>query len=74
MSVYSRFVAEDPDSGRKDYFPSRTSELDVTELIRKSGGLRVQDQEVVRIRGDKIEGRKPGKTEIQVNLNAKCLK
>ena len=54
MAVYARFVAEDPDSGRKDYFPSRNSELDITDLL-VGRGLRVQNPGVVSLRGTTVE-------------------
>ena len=63
--MYARFVAEDPDSGRKDYFPSRNSELDITDLL-VGRGLRVQNPGIVSLRGVTVEGQTPGRTEIQV--------
>ena len=62
VRVYAQFVAEDPDSGRKDYFPSRGAELDVTSLVK----MRLEDNSVAVLRGDQIEGQSPGRTELQV--------
>ena len=36
-----RFSAEDPDSGRRDYFISRNIQVDLTEITTKS--IRIQD-------------------------------
>ena len=66
IRIYARFTAEDPDSGRKDYFPSRNLDLDVTDLIAKGRGLRVEDASVATLRGVTLEGRTPGRTEVQV--------
>ncbi len=74
VSVFARFVSSDPDSGRVDYYPSRDAELDVTDLIvggkRAAGGgrnlLRAEDSKVVWLRGTTVEGRRPGRTDIQV--------
>ena len=66
IRIYARFTAEDPDSGRKDYFPSRNLDLDVTDLIAKGRGLRVEDTGVATLRGVTLEGRTPGRTEVQV--------
>ena len=61
----AEFVAEDPDSGRKEYFPSRGTQLDVTELVVKRS-LRIINSRVAMLRGDIIQGRSPGKTDLKV--------
>ena len=64
---FSRFTAEDPDSGRREYFVSRGSQLDVTELTKK--GIRVQDPRVLNIRGTVLRGVSVGRSEVQVGNN-----
>ncbi len=69
VSVYGSFSAEDPDSGRRDFFPSRSAELDLTDLLLRAGrpgALRVEESAVATLRGSTVEGRRPGRTEIQV--------
>ncbi|TRY70776.1 hypothetical protein TCAL_10024 [Tigriopus californicus] len=63
--VFANFVAEDSDSGRKDYFPSRSVELDVTDVLGQSA-LRVENPSILELRGNNLEGRKAGRTELQV--------
>lgn len=63
--VFANFVAEDSDSGRKDYFPSRSVELDVTDVLGRSA-LRVENPSILELRGNHLEGRKAGRTELQV--------
>ena len=41
MYLSFRFTAEDPDSGRRDYFISRSVEVDLTDITTKS--IRLQD-------------------------------
>ena len=65
VNVFAEFLAEDPDSGRKEYFPSRGTQLDVTELVVKRS-LRIINSRVAMLRGDIIQGRAPGKTELKV--------
>merc|ERR1719187_2920008 len=64
VTVLARFLAEDPDSGRRDYYISRNSLLDVTDLTRRS--LRSSDPRVARLEGTKVQGASLGRTEIQV--------
>ena len=64
VTVLARFLAEDPDSGRRDYYISRNSLLDVTDLTRRS--LRSSDPRVARLEGRKVQGASLGRTEIQV--------
>ena len=64
VTVLARFLAEDPDSGRRDYFISRNTLLDVTDLTRRS--LRSSDPRVARLEGTKVQGASLGRTEIQV--------
>ena len=65
VKVFAEFLAEDPDSGRKEYFPSRGTQLDVTELVVKRS-LRILNSRVAMLRGDIIQGRSPGKTDLKV--------
>ena len=67
VRVFAEFSAEDPDSGRKEYFPSRGVQLDVTELLIKRS-LRVTNSRIATLRGNVIYGRAPGKTDIKVEL------
>ena len=69
IKVYARFLAEDPDSGRRDHFISRNSMLDVTDLTKRA--LRALDPRVVSVTGTTIQGHTIGRTEIQVNISAK---
>lgn len=64
IKVYARFLAEDPDSGRRDHFISRNSMLDVTDLTKRA--LRALDPRVVSVTGTTIQGHTVGRTEIQV--------
>ena len=64
VTVLARFLAEDPDSGRRDYFISRNTLLDVTDLTRRS--LRSSDPRVARLEGTKVQGASLGRTEVQV--------
>jgi hypothetical protein len=58
-------LAEDPDTGRKDFFPSRGVELDVTDLL-VGHAFRVEDSAVASVTVDVIEGLAIGKTDLQV--------
>ena len=64
VRVFAEFLAEDPDSGRKEYFPSRSTQLDVTELVVKRS-LRIVNSRIAILRGDIIQGRSPGKTDVK---------
>ena len=61
---YSRFLAEDPDSGRRDTFLSRSTQLDVTELTLRS--LRTADPRVASLSGSLLRAHEVGRTEVQV--------
>ena len=67
IKVFAEFLAEDPDSGRKEYFPSRGTQLDVTELLVKRS-LRITNSRIAMLRGDIVQGRAPGKTDLKVKL------
>lgn len=64
--VFSRFYAEDHDSGRVSYLISRKTYLLITDLVRKV--MRVADPRVAVLKtaNGYLEGLKPGKTEVQV--------
>lgn len=64
MTVLARFLAEDPDSGRRDYYISRLTLLDVTDLTKRS--LRSTDQRVALLQGTTVQGLGLGKAEVQV--------
>ena len=53
--------------GRKEYFPSRGIQLDVTELLIKRS-LRVTNSRIATLRGNVIYGRSPGKTDLKVRI------
>ena len=61
---YFRFLAEDQDSGRREYLISRNTMLDVTDLTLAS--VRVSNARVVSITGDILQGHSPGSVEVQV--------
>ena len=65
IRVFSKFLAQDPDSGRTEYFPSRSTELDVTELVM-GHGLRISNSGVASLRNDIVQGLSAGRTEIKV--------
>jgi transmembrane protein 132 len=67
IRVFAEFLAEDPDSGRKEYFPSRSTQLDVTELVVKRS-LRIVNSRIAILKGDILQGRSPGKTDVKVNV------
>lgn len=64
IEVYARFLAEDHDSGRVNYFVSRRTWLRVTDLVLTL--LRVSDPRIASLRGRIIQGRSMGRTEVQV--------
>ena len=68
MRVFAKFLAQDPDSGRKEYFPSRSTELDVTELVL-GHGLRISNTGVASLKGNVIQGLNPGRTEVKVPIH-----
>ena len=72
IKVFAEFLAEDPDSGRKEYFPSRGTQLDVTELLVKRS-LRISNSRIAMLRGDIVQGRAPGKTDLKVELEISLI-
>ena len=67
VRVFAKFLAQDSDSGRTEYFPSRSTELDVTELVM-GHGLRISNSGVATLRdGNIVQGLNPGRTEIKVS-------
>ena len=65
--MFAKFLAQDSDSGRTEYFPSRSTELDVTELVM-GHGLRISNSGVATLReGNIVQGLNPGRTEIKVS-------
>ena len=60
----SRFLAEDPDSGRRDYLISRNTFLDVTDLTLAS--VRVSDPRVASVSGNIVQGHTSGAVNITV--------
>ena len=61
-----RFLAEDSDSGRREYLISRSTMLDVTDLTLTS--VRVSDPRVVSITNNILQGHSPGTVTVQVNM------
>ncbi|CAB4057888.1 TMEM132 [Lepeophtheirus salmonis] len=66
VTIYGTFLAEDLDSGRKDFYPSRGSELDITELLISSGVVRIAKSNIALLRNNIIQGLSPGKTYVHV--------
>ena len=70
VRVWAEFMAEDPESGRREFFPARGSEIEVTEVVAAGKGLRVKDPKMASIRnigsGAVVVGRYPGKTQVKV--------
>ncbi|KAK6625427.1 hypothetical protein RUM43_005725 [Polyplax serrata] len=64
IEVYARFLAEDHDSGRVNYFVNRRTWLRITDLVQSL--LRVSDPRIASLRGRIIQGRSVGRTEVQV--------
>ncbi|XP_049867014.1 transmembrane protein 132E isoform X2 [Pectinophora gossypiella] len=64
VEVFARFLAKDHDSGRVSYFVSRRTWLKVTELVLSL--MRVADPRIASLRGKVLQGRTPGRTEVQV--------
>lgn len=64
IEVYARFLAEDHDSGRVNYFVNRRTWLRVTDLVLSL--LRVSDPRIASLHGRIIQGRSMGRTEVQV--------
>lgn len=54
----------DEDSGRVSYLVNRRTWLRVTQLVL--GLLRVADARIATLRGNILQGRAPGRTELQV--------
>jgi len=52
--------------GSTVYMVHRKAQFHVTELVRAQ--LRVSDQSVAQLRGNVVDGIKPGRTEIQVGV------
>ena len=69
VRVYAEFLAEDPESGRKEYFPSRGTQLEVTELLLEKG-LKVTNPRVATLRGNVVIGQSPGRTDIRVSFES----
>ena len=66
--MFAKFLAQDSDSGRTEYFPSRSTELDVTALVM-GPGLRISNSGVATLReGNIVQGLNPGRTEIKVSV------
>ena len=59
-----RFLAEDPNSGRREYFISRDTLLDLTDLTVSS--VRASDPRIVSVTGTTLQGHNPGSADIQV--------
>jgi len=64
IKVFARFLAEDPDSGRRDYLISRTTMLDVTDLTMAS--VRVSDPRVASVMDGRVQGHTPGSVNITI--------
>ncbi|BES97907.1 Transmembrane protein 132E [Nesidiocoris tenuis] len=64
VEVFARFVAADHDSGRVSYLVNRRTWLRVTQLVL--GLLRVSDTRIATLQGNILQGRAPGRTELQV--------
>ncbi|XP_046389656.1 uncharacterized protein LOC124158549 isoform X2 [Ischnura elegans] len=64
VEVYSRFYAQDHDSGRVSYFISRRTWLRVTDLVLAL--LRVSDTRIASLDGRILQGQSTGRTEVQV--------
>ncbi|XP_063707081.1 transmembrane protein 132E [Culicoides brevitarsis] len=64
VEVYARFLAVDQDSGRVSYLISRRTALRVTDLVQPL--FRVADPKIATLRGRMLQGKSPGRTDIQV--------
>ena len=60
-----RFLAEDQNSGRREYLISRERQLEVTDLTLAS--VRTSDPRLVSITGTILQGHHPGAADIQVH-------
>ena len=67
-----RFLAEDQNSGRREYLISRERQLDVTDLTLAS--VRTTDPRLVSISGITLQGHHPGSADIQVSREKSQLK
>ena len=70
VHVYAQFFV--PDGDRKLYLVHRKALLRVTELVQSR--MRIADTSVASLDGTVIEGLKPGRTEIQVNMRERSRK
>ena len=59
-----RFLAEDPNSGRREYLISRERQLGVTDLTLAS--VKTSDPRLVSVTGTTLQGHHPGTADIQV--------
>ena len=64
-------MAEDPDSGRRDYLISRNTLLDVTDLTMAS--VRVSDPRVASVMDGVVAGHIPGTVNITVRLSMRHM-
>ncbi|KAM7347234.1 transmembrane protein 132C dtn isoform 2-T2 [Cochliomyia hominivorax] len=64
VEVYAKFVAIDQNSGRISYFISRKTGLRVTDLVQPL--LRVADPKIASLKGQILQGRSMGRTDVQV--------
>lgn len=64
VRVFAKFLAEDPDSGRKEYYISRSTSLDVTDLTKRS--LRTTDARVATIKGTTVHAHTTGRTQVEI--------
>ena len=67
VKVFAKFLAQDPDSGRTVYFPSRSTELDVTQLVL-GHGLRISNSGIATLKGNVVQGLSPGRADIKVSF------
>lgn len=64
VEVYTRFVMSD--ITQNPYMLHRKAQFRVTDFVRNR--LHINDPTVAQLRGNVVDGIKPGRTDIQVNL------
>ena len=65
VEVFARFYV--PDSSRDQFLVHRKALLRITELVTVQ--LRIADASIATLNGNVVEGLRPGRTEIQVEIN-----
>ncbi|KPM05329.1 hypothetical protein QR98_0037900, partial [Sarcoptes scabiei] len=64
VEVYTKFLSNDPDSGREASLINKRASVRITNLVKQF--LRVSDRKILRNRGNLIEGLAFGKAQVEI--------